>query len=143
MSVTRGGQAKGKHFNWHFDDDSNQVLIKNENGKEHAYSVKEIQTVLRAVYREFKSDYFPLANNVERLSNGTEKIGLGKLILELEESNIHHAQGSSYLGVVLEECEYFVWNGQHMGIEWRLEDTNFSLEKITSQLKQKAPTDEA
>lgn len=137
MSVTRGGKAKGKHFTWRFESDLHQVLIENEDGRVHVYSVHEIQAVLRAVYREFKSDYFPLANNVERLWNGTEKMGLGKLILELEGSNTTHAQGSSYLGVILEECGYFVWNRKHRGIEWRLEDTDFSLDGITSRLKTK------
>ena len=47
---------------------------------------------------------FPLANNVQHLRDGTEKMGLGRAILDLKGSTISHAQGSSYLGVVLEEC---------------------------------------
>jgi hypothetical protein len=109
MSVTRGGPSKGKRFRWHFDKVSQKVRIENEDRKDlHSYTVEEIQAILKSIQREFKEGYFPLANNVECLRNGTEKMGLGRAILDLEGSIICHAQGSSYLGVVLEECGYFI-----------------------------------
>jgi hypothetical protein len=119
MSVTRGGPSKGKRFRWHFDEGSQKVRIENEDRKDlHSYTVEEIQAILKAIYREFKQGYFPLADNVKHLGHGTEKMGLGRAILDLKGSTISHAQGSSYLGVVLEECGYLLWNGEHKGIQW-------------------------
>ncbi len=62
--------------------------------------------------------------------------GLGRVILGQEGANIAHAEGASYLGVVLEHCGYFFWNNHHKGIAWRLLDTDFSMETIISRLSQ-------
>lgn len=134
MSVTHGGINRRKRFDWHFDANSHKVRIQNEDGKEHSYSIQEIHHILNSLYEEFGDKYFRLANNVEYLGKGTEKIGLGMVILQQENSNVSHAQGASYLGVVLEECGYFAWNGKHRQIEWRLIDTDFSLAMIESRL---------
>ena len=134
MSITRGGKSRRKRFGWHFDAGSSRIAIENEDGKKHSYSVLEIRDILNTIHHRFGTNYFPLANNVEKLSNGTEKIGLGTIILEREDSDVYHAQGSSYLGVVLEERGYFIWNGKHRGIEWRLKDTDFRLATIVSRL---------
>ncbi|MGO9314589.1 MAG: hypothetical protein ACLQBD_15880 [Syntrophobacteraceae bacterium] len=134
MSVTHGVTAKAKRFDWYFDTKSKKVWIENEKGREHGYSTQEIQSILSKLYDEFRDRYFPLANNVARLSNGTEKMGFGMVILNQKNSNVPHAQGSSYLGVVLEECGYLAWNGKHVGIEWRIIDTDFSLDAIQSRL---------
>ena len=136
VSVTRGGPSKGKRFRWHFDEVSQKIRIENEDRMDlHSYTVEEIQAILKTIYREFQQGYFPLANNVQHLRDGTEKMGLGKAILELKGSTISHAQGSSYLGVVLEECGYLLWNGEHKGIQWRLNDTDFDVSKIRSRLR--------
>ncbi len=120
MSFTRGGKKRRKHFDWYYDSNLQRVLIVNEDGREHKYPLSEIHSILRIIHHRFGTDYFPLANNVEKLSNGTEGMGLGTIILELGQSTVAHAQGASYLGVVLEECGFFLWNGKHRGIEWKL-----------------------
>jgi len=76
-----------------------------------------------------------LGNNVEKLGNATERQGLGTTILEQRPGNTYHAQGASYLGVVLEECGYFQWNGKHRGIGWRLIENDFSAENIIRRLR--------
>ncbi len=134
MSDTRGGVTKRKQFTWHFDANSHKVRIENEDGRKHSYSVQEIHSILTRLHDKFGDRYFPLANNVEWLSKGTEKLGLGTIILEQENSDVSHAQGSSYLGVVLEECGYLAWNEKHTRIKWRLVDTDFSLATIESRL---------
>lgn len=136
MSVTHGGEIRGKRFDWHFDANSKEVHIYTENRKKlHAYSTQEIQAILSGLYNEFGNEDFPLANNVMLLGNGTEKMGLGVIILQQENSDVHHAQGASYLGVVLEECRYLDWNGKHYGIQWRLrDDTDYNLDSIQSRL---------
>lgn len=120
MSFTRGGKKRRKHFDWYYDSNLQRVQIVNEDGREHEYSLAEIQSIIKTIHKRFGTHYFPLANNVEKLSNGTEHLGLGTIILELSQSTIAHAQGASYLGVVLEECGFLMWNGKYLGIAWKL-----------------------
>ena len=54
------------------------------------------------------------------LGKEEEKNGLGTAILNHSPDDITHAQGSSYLGVVLEEVGVFQWNGEKRGIHWRI-----------------------
>lgn len=39
---------------------------------------------------------------------------------EIPAKNISHAQGASYLGVVLEHVGILEWNGKQRGIRWRI-----------------------
>ena len=66
--------------------------------------------MLKRLDDQFTAGWFPLANNVEKLSNGTEKAGLGQTILQGQPGNVIHAQASSYLGVVLEDLGLATWN---------------------------------
>ena len=134
LSETRGGINKRKKFRWIYDPEEKTLLITNEDGKSHEYTIKEIENVLRKIEAKFGSGYFPLANNVEKLANGSERLGLGTIILKQKPGDIYHAQGSSYFGVVMEECRYFEWNGKHRGIHWRLVDTDFNRESVISKL---------
>ena len=133
-SVTHGPAHRRRRFVWHFDNGRKLLHIRNEDDLEHEYSLEEVQAILRMLYSHFRMDYFPLANNVERLGNGTEQMGLGVAILEQEDDNVPHAQGASYLGVVLDECGYLEWNQRHSGIQWRIVDTDFSAEKLAIRL---------
>ena len=85
------------------------------------YSAIEIFLILKSLKQQFGEAYFPLANNVELLGNGTEQPGLGRTILEVNTNKqITHAQGASYLGPCLEHLGYCQWNGEHHGIQWKL-----------------------
>lgn len=117
MLVTHGG-SKAKWFDWVFQND--YVKIKNENGRQEEYSLTEIFDIINWLTKEFGSSWFPLANNVEKLGQGTEVDGLGVAILLQRPGNISHAQGASYLGVVLEYVGILEWNNKPRGIQWRL-----------------------
>lgn len=134
MSKTRGPTKKAKQFEWSFDPKLKMVRIQNENGLEHSYSVQEIHDILSELQKKFAAKWFPLGNNVEKLWDGTERMGLGRAILERGKGNVLHAQGASYLGVVLEECGYLVWNGEHKGIAWQIVDTDFRHETLADRL---------
>jgi hypothetical protein len=134
MSYTRGGYGKRKRFSWFLDIDPGKLIIVKENGQKLSYSLREIQNILKASKTRFSTDYFPLANNVELLSNGTEQAGLGTIILKQYPRDISRAQGASYLGIVLEECGYLKWNGKNVGIEWRLIDYKFAISVLTDRL---------
>jgi hypothetical protein len=117
MPITHGGR-KAKSFNWLFCN--NIVDIQNMNGRLERYSLAEIFAVLSWLTQQFGARWFPLANDVEKLGHNTEVDGLGVAILRQLPGDIKHAQGSSYLGVVLEHAGILEWNNKHRGIEWRI-----------------------
>ncbi|MGA2260730.1 MAG: hypothetical protein ABSH28_04750 [Acidobacteriota bacterium] len=116
MTMTHGGRAK--LFSWFFGAD--HVLIENEDHLRHTFSVEEIFSILSCIQTEFARRWFPLANNVEKMYRRTERPGLGTTIHQMRPGDTLHAQGASYLGVVLEEIGILEWNGRPRGISWRL-----------------------
>ncbi len=118
MLITHGGR-KAKRFEWLFRNGI--VKIKNEKGRQEEYSLDEILAVLSWLTDRFGAAWFPLANNVVKLYHDEEADGLGVAILQQRRpKNISHAQGSSYLGVVLEHAGILEWNNRKRGIEWRI-----------------------
>lgn len=115
MSVTHGGRAR--NFDWSVK--GGQLLIQSESGMQHSYTLDEILTIIHSLHASFGENWFPLANNVEKMYSGTERLGLGTAIYQLRPGNTTHAQGASYLGVILEEVGVFEWNGETRGISWR------------------------
>ncbi len=134
MCVTHGYAGQCKQFNWVLQDD--YVKIKNANGRQHEYSLSEILAVLMWLDR-FDGDWFPLANNVLKLGLDTEVDGLGVAILRQQPGNIGHAQGASYLGVVLDHVEILEWNGKHRGIQWRIIHPVQNLDELRRAIKAK------
>lgn len=117
MSLTHGGR-KAKHFRWSVVD--GVVVIENENGLVHRYAVTEVHKIVCALHQQFGDRWIRLANNVERMYHGTERAGMGCAIYAMCPGDTFHAQGASYLGVVLEEAGVFEWNGRAKGIAWRI-----------------------
>ena len=130
MSVTHGGRAK--QFRWALLQD--QLAIENEDGLKHHFSVQEISEILESICQQFGESWFPLANNVEKMYNGTEIAGFGMTIYQGNPGDTLHAQGSSYLGVVLDEVGILEWNGKSRGIEWRLTTRAIDSAKIRKLL---------
>lgn len=121
-----GGSAKG--FDWSFNDDC--IRISNENERREEYSLAEVFAVLDWLKHKFAADWFPLANNVKKLGQDDEANGLGVSILYQQPGKISHAQGASYLGVVLEHLGLLEWNKRQKGIEWRIIRQPNSLEDL-------------
>jgi len=117
MLMTHGGR-KAKNFKWVSHNDF--VTITKEKGRQEEYSLPEILAVLSWLTGRFGATWFPLANNVEKLWHDEEADGLGVAILRQQPRKIEHAQGSSYLGVVLEYAGILEWNKKMRGIEWRI-----------------------
>ena len=114
MSATHGGRAI--RFKWFFDGE--QLVVENASGRKHMYSFEEIVAVLSNIQTEFGAKWFPLA--VGNMSRGTGIPGLGAAICHLRQGDNQHAQGASYLGVVLDEIGILEWNRKSRGIAWRL-----------------------
>lgn len=133
MLETHGGGRKAKSFEWEFQDD--YVRIKNKNERREDYPLTEILDVLNWLTEIFRSGWFPLANNVAKLGKGTEIDGLGVAILLQRPKNISHAQGASYLGVILEHAEILEWNNKQKGIQWRIIRPDLSLDEARRLIK--------
>ncbi len=127
-SITHGGRSK--KFEWEYDCNRERLFIKNEDGRVHIYDLLEIMDIIDWIDEKFGPDWFPLANNVKKLGDGTEKSGLGLAILLKRPKDVTHAQGSSYLGVVFEEANIFLWNGKKKGIHWRFVKHNYEISEI-------------
>ncbi len=134
MLYTHGG--KTRTFQWRFANDL--LTIENELGRIHEYQLAEIYNILQWLQCEFHNDWFPLANNVEKLGNGTEKKGLGVAIYRQKPGDVTHAQGSSYLGVVLESAQLLEWNGAKKGIQWRIIRQINTIDNVRSTLNNNA-----
>jgi hypothetical protein len=106
----------------------------NNAANEPVETLDEILSIIVTIKNEFGSNSFPLANNVAKLGKGTEVRGLGTIILDQTPGDVTHAQGSSYLGPILEHLGYFVWNGKYTGIKWSLKDFNIDIRDITNRL---------
>ena len=114
---THGGRSRS--FSWRIEGDSLRIL--SESGVSHEYSVQEVLAILNLLHAHFRNNWFPLANNVEKLHHGTERYGLGAgAIHQQRPGDTLHAQGASYLGVVLEQAAIFEWNGNARQIQWRI-----------------------
>ena len=107
-----------------------------------ANDVVKLRHILNALEQKFGKT-IPLESDVVKLAHDAKYMGLGVAILlkkylsgdgSSRNRKIHHAQGASYLGVVLEEAGYFFWNERKNGIEWKLIDNDFTEETLTSRL---------
>jgi hypothetical protein len=134
MLITHGGR-KAKRFEWLFRNDV--VKIENEKGRQEEYSLAEILAVLSWLTDRFGAAWFPLANNVVKLGHDEEADGLGVAILRQRPRNISHAQGSSYLGVVLDHVGILEWNNRQRGIEWRIIRQARTLDEIRKVMDKK------
>jgi hypothetical protein len=136
--VTRGTPDRAISFESQYADSILHICSLDERHIQHSYSVIEIFLILKSLHQQFGQDYFPLANNVERLGHRDEQPGLGMTILQVGiDTNITHAQGSSYLGPCLEHLGYCEWNGEHHGIQWRLIQENLSDRQLLLDLAER------
>ena len=117
LGRTNGG-GRSKSFRWWWD--GRTLHIKRENGLHDRFRKDELLKILQSLKDQFDSRWFPLANNVDKMSKGIETPGLGMTILGIRPGDITHAQASSYLGVVFEYVGLATWNEKHRGIEWCL-----------------------
>lgn len=132
-AVTRGGSNQARKFSWEISN--NQITINSESGISHKYSMSEVSAALMWLKCKFGTNTFPLANNVERLGQGTEKDGLGLALYSIRKKTTF-AQGSSYLGVVLEKLGVFQFDSEQSVISWRLTPDDDKLGNLIDKLTQ-------
>ncbi len=96
------------------------MILRNKNGRTDHFPIEEIYQIVVNIHNHFDFEWFPLANNVKKMGNGTENEGLGRAILRQRPTDISHAQASSYLGPFLEGLGIFKWNQKRKGICWHI-----------------------
>ncbi len=120
---TRGGLKKRKQFNVLVKETG--ILIQNNNVTAQEFSFEDLRIILKNLNTQFESNWFPLANNVEKILNDREKAGLGVTIYNLFRNTLK-VQASSYLGSYLDEIGILVFskqkpeNGSSILIGWKL-----------------------
>jgi len=67
-------------------------------------------------------EWWPLANSVEKLTNGTEQHGLGKFLYEQLGWTCTEAQLAGHLGVILTSAGVWEWNDRKRDMKFRLAD---------------------
>ena len=130
---THGG-AGSRSFRWWWEGAT--LHICRQNGWRDQFLMAELAEILKSLEDQFGSGWFPLANNVEKMWNGTEKPGFGVTILKIRPDDCRHAQASSYLGAVFEHLELATWNGKSKGIEWRLNGVAPTVEELAARLRE-------
>ncbi len=126
---------KGILFDFSYDDTTKILTMKTKHNRTDNFSLDLISKTLLSLYERFGDDEFPLANNVQLLSNRTERDGLGSTIYKLNGHDTKNAQAASYLGPLLEALGVLQWNGIHRGIKWKFCNNNLSLEGLEFQIK--------
>ena len=132
LGQTNGG-SKSKSFRWWWDEPT--LHIERENGQHNQFPMADLRKILQSLESQFHSGWFPLANDVAKMSNGTEKPGLGMTIFRIRPGDTMSAQASSYLGVVFEHVGLTTWNGKHRSIEWCLNRATPTDEELKGLLR--------
>lgn len=130
----RIGHTRGKNIKFEWTLSAQGIAIRSEKGKVYAYSTLELASVLMWLYCKFDINPFPLANNLELLSQNEEQEGLG-LALYTVKRQAAFVQAASYLGLVLEQLD-IVEHVKGSPIQWKLKDEKREgFSKILSKLK--------
>ena len=79
LGQTNGGR-QSKSFRWWWDEP--MPYIERENGQHDQFPMADLRKILQSLESQFHSRWFPLANDVAKMSNGTEKPGLGMTIFQ-------------------------------------------------------------
>jgi hypothetical protein len=128
--TTLGG--KEKKFQWEVKEGILEIERIDANIKDHL-ELTLLLDVLHELHGRFKDDEFPLANNVQKLKEGSEIEGIGSLIYD-KTQNVALAQSASQLAAILTHCEIFKWNGKRKNIRLSFLNCPKTLEELRSRL---------
>lgn len=134
--TTLGG--KEKKFRWDINDGILEIERIDANIKDQL-ELTLLLDVLHELHERFKNDEFPLANNVQKLKEGSEIEGIGSLIYK-KTQNVALAQSASQLAAILTHCEIFSWNGKRKNIGLSFLNCPKTLEELRSRLLSTKPS---
>jgi hypothetical protein len=108
-----------KDFRWKIDNNYNIIILRKFRSSQQIY-----ETLIRYYIINDLIDYLPndewfhLANNVEKLANGTEINGIGKYLYDQGFSNTD-CQTASHLGTIFYQAGIWLYNGQRKRIGFK------------------------
>ncbi|BCZ45838.1 hypothetical protein psyc5s11_19050 [Clostridium gelidum] len=117
-STTFGGKAKS--FWWRVDEKLNIVVKRKFKGFKDITSIVISKADLEKIdnFMEGK-EWVDLANNIEKINNGSEKDGLGKYLFQSLGWKVGDAQLASHLGVIFTLSGVWSFNGRKRGIKFK------------------------
>jgi hypothetical protein len=116
--------AKSKLFKWIFDP-KNGITIRRQftNGdRVDIFSINEIEQIIQFT---IKNGNIPLANSVEKINAGVEKIGLGSFIYNQFTKDINKAQAASQLAAILVKTGIYDYNGLMRNMEFWIKNSDW------------------
>lgn len=121
----RKGFTLGKKnpFEWKYTNDC--IIIKRnfKNTKSTTkFSNSDLNKIINFI---IKNDEVELSNNVKKLANGTEKIGLGSFIYNGISKDVTDAQAASQLASILCACRILSYNGAERGMKFKVKEKNW------------------
>lgn len=115
LLTTLGG--KNKPFKWRIDEECNiHIIRKFTNSSKEKISFDDLNKL-----DEYMNDggWKDLANNIEKLANGTEKSGIGKFLYDELGYDATKSQLSSHLGAIFYYSKVWEFNGKMRGMKFR------------------------
>lgn len=124
--TTFGG--KSKPFLWKIDEGCNIHIIRVfnlESGKKEMPKIVRVDDLNRLDEYMGDGNWKDLANNVEKLANGTEKLGIGKFLCNDLGWTTTDAQLSGHLGVIFSRSKVWEYNGKMRGMKFKRISNNW------------------
>ena len=118
--------AKGKLFKWMFDPKIGLKIYRQFSNGERVdtFSINEIEQIIQFT---LSNGNVPLANSVDKMHKGTEKIGLGSFIYKHFDKDITKAQAASQLAAILVKTGIFDFNGVTRNMEFWIKNKDWQL----------------
>ncbi len=110
--------GKQKSFWWKLDTDNSLIIIRrfssgNTKINQEVFTKKELEEIQKYVCNYKK---VPLANNVQKLNNNTEKDGLGNFIYNILSKNTTQAQLASHILSIFYYADIWDYNNKKRNI---------------------------
>ncbi len=115
--------SKKKSFWWKVDKGGSLTITRQF--KAGMSSTTFLESEIDAIQKYIGNREIPLANNVQKLSNDTEKEGLGKFIYDKLDKNITEAQLASHIAAIFVVSGIWKWNGTKRNMTFKKEDGNW------------------
>lgn len=124
--------SKSKLFEWMFDSKIGLKIVRQFSTGERIdiFSTNELEQIIQFT---IKNGNMPLANNVVKIHNGTEKKGLGSFIYNQFDKDINKAQAASQLAAILVNTGIYDYNGVTRNMEFWIKNSDWQLLLMNNQ----------
>lgn len=124
--------TKSKPFKWTFNWINGLTIYRQFSNKDRidVFSTNELEQIIQFTFRNGK---VPLANNVDKIYQGTEKKGLGSFIYYHFDKDIIKAQAASQLAAILVHTGIYEYNGATINMEFWINNGDLKLLLMNDQ----------